>query len=277
MKLQKLMLDGGFTCPNRDGHVGTGGCTFCRTDAFNPSYCRRSASISEQIEAGKRFFAGKYPDMKYLAYFQAYSNTYAPLDVLRQRYEEALSVEDVAGLVIGTRPDCIGDEVLQYLSGLQHQGYSVSIELGVETFNDDTLVRVNRGHTAATSIDAIRRCATAGIDLCIHLILGLPLEDREKILHQTDIINALPIQAIKLHQLQVLEGTVMAAEYAAHPEHFHFMDIEAYIGLAAAFLSRLRSDIRIERYAAAAPPDLLIAPRWGLKPSEMQRKITHLL
>ena len=277
MKLQKLMLDGGFSCPNRDGHVGTGGCTFCRTEAFNPSYCRSSSSIREQLEAGKRFFAGKYPDMKYLAYFQAYSNTYASLDVLRQRYEEALSVEDVVGLVIGTRPDCISNDVLPYLASLQEKGYLITLELGIESFYDRTLHRINRGHTVKDSLTAIQRCADSGIKTTIHLIVGLPGETKEDILAETDFINRLPIHAIKLHQLQILKGTKMAQEYANHPEDFLSMNIDEYASLVAEFISRLRKDIHIERFASSAPSDLIIAPRWGLKPSEVQQRIEEKL
>ena len=277
MKLQKIMLDGGFSCPNRDGHVGTGGCTFCRTDAFNPSYCRSTDSIQEQIFAGKRFFAGKYSNMKYLAYFQAYSGTYAPLELLHQRYEEALSVEDVVGLVIGTRPDCIADDTLQYLGELQNQGYLISLELGVESFYDRTLLRVNRCHTAQDSISAIQRCAKADIYTTIHLILGLPGETREDILAETDITNQLPINAIKLHQLQILKGTPMAIEYATHPEEFLAMNIDDYVELAATFISLLRKDIHLERFAASAPSELIISPRWGLKPSEVQLRIEEKL
>lgn len=277
MKLQKIMLDGGFTCPNRDGRVGTGGCTFCRTDAFNPSYCRSTSSIREQLEAGKRFFAGKYPEMKYLAYFQAYSNTYAPLSILAQRYEEALSVEDVVGLVIGTRPDCVEDEVLQFLVNLQQKGYLISLELGVESFYDKTLQRINRGHSAATSISAIKRSADMGLETGIHLILGLPGETKEEILYETEIINTLPIHSIKLHQLQILKGTAIAKEYEEHPNDFLSMNIDDYADLVAAFISRLRKDIHVERFASSSPTDLIIAPRWGLKPSEVQRKIEERL
>ena len=271
------MLDGGFSCPNRDGRVGTGGCTFCRTDAFNPSYCRRSTSISEQLEAGKRFFAGKYPDMKYLAYFQAYSCTYAPLAVLKQRYEEALSVEDVVGLVIGTRPDCLDDDVLHYLDELQQKGFLITLELGVESFYDKTLRRVNRGHSAQDSITAIRRCVQAGIDTTIHLILGLPGETKDELMAETSIINSLPITAIKLHQLQILKDTAMAEEFAKHPEDFLSMSINDYVELVTSFISRLRKDIRIERFAASAPSELIISPRWGLKPSEVQQRIEEKL
>jgi len=277
MKLQKIMLDGGFTCPNRDGRVGTGGCTFCRTDAFNPSYCRSTSSIREQLEAGKQFFARKYPEMKYLAYFQAYSNTYAPLETLIQRYEEALSVEDVVGLVIGTRPDCVEDDVLHYLAGMQDKGYLISLELGVESFYDKTLQRINRGHNAEASISAIRRSAEMGLDTGIHLILGLPGETKEEILNETDIINTLPIRSIKLHQLQILKGTSMAKEYAEYPEDFLPLSINDYADLVATFITLLRKNIHVERFASSSPVELIIAPRWGLKPSEVQRIIEEKL
>ena len=277
MKLQKIMLDGGFSCPNRDGRVGTGGCTFCRTDAFNPSYCRRSTSIREQLEAGKRFFADKYPDMKYLAYFQAYSSTYAPLSVLKQRYEEALAVEDVVGLVIGTRPDCLDIDVLHYLDELRQKRFLITLELGVESFYDKTLQRINRGHSAQDCITDIRRCAKVGIDTTIHLILGLPGETKEELLAETSIINSLPITAIKLHQLQILKDTAMAEEFAKHPEEFLSMSIDDYVELVTSFISRLRKDIHIERFAASAPSELIISPRWGLKPSEVQQRIEEKL
>jgi len=215
--------------------------------------------------------------MKYLAYFQAYSSTYAPLDLLRQRYEEALSVEDVVGLVIGTRPDCVGDDVLQYLADLKKKGSLISLELGIESFYDNTLQRVNRAHTVQDSISAIHRCADAGIETTIHLMIGLPGETREDILAESDIINRLPIHAIKLHQLQILKGTTMATEFARNPEEFYTMGIDDYVELVASFISRLRKDIRIERFAASAPANLIIAPHWGLKPGEVQRKIEEKL
>jgi radical SAM protein (TIGR01212 family) len=215
--------------------------------------------------------------MKYLAYFKAYSNTYASFDVLRHRYEEALSVEDVVGLVIGTRPDCIEDDVLQYLADLQDKGFLITLELGIESFYDKTLQRINRGHSVEDSLTAIQRCADAGINTTIHLILGLPGETKADILAETDIINDQPIQSIKLHQLQILEGTVIAQEFANHPEDFLSMNIDEYASLVAEFISRLRKDIHIERFASSAPSDLIIAPRWGLKPSEVQQRIEEKL
>ena len=266
----KLVLDAGFSCPGR--------CSFCDNAAFHPAYSTRSKSISRQLDEGIAFHAARgRTEGPYLAYFQSYSNTYAPLDVLRQRYEEALSVEDVVGLVIGTRPDCIKDDILQYLASLQDEGYLITLELGIESFYDKTLLRINRGHTVEDSLNAIHRCADANINTTIHLILGLPGETKANILVETDIINHLPIQSIKLHQLQILKGTVIAQEYARHPEDFLSMNIDEYATLVAEFISRLRKDIHIERFASSAPSDLIIAPRWGLKPSEVQKRIEEKL
>ena len=265
------MLNAGFTCPNRDGHVGVGGCSFCRTESFNPSYCH--GTITQQLEAGKWFFAGKYPEMRYLAYFQAFSNTYGPLELIRQRFEEALAVEDVVGLVIGTRPDCISDELLSYLQELQRQGKSIFIELGVESLHDRTLIRVNRGHSAQCSIDCINRCAAAGFPVCIHLIFGLPGETEEDILHQADILNTLSIASIKIHQLQILRDTRMAEDWQQHPADFLSLDVDQYASLVASFIHRLNPAIHIERFASSAPPALLLHPRWGLKPAEVQKII----
>lgn len=275
MKLQKIMIDAGFTCPNRDGKVGLGGCTFCRTESFSPAYCK--GSIAQQIAKGKKFFEGKYPEMKYLAYFQAFSNTYAPLDVLKERYEEALAQEDVVGIVIGTRPDCIADDVILYLQELQEKGIKVMVEIGLESLYDKTLVRVNRGHIAAQGTDAIARCTKAGLPVCTHIIFGLPGETREEIIAEADLLNALPISNVKIHQLQVLKGTKMEQEWQQHREDFLSMSVDEYAQLVADFVKRLRKDIVVERFASSAPPELIIAPCWGLKPSEIQKLIDNII
>ena len=277
VKLQKIMLDGGFTCPNRDGRVGHGGCTFCQCESFNPDYCRRHKSIREQIEAGKEFFKGKYPDMKYLAYFQTYSSTYAPVEVLRCRYEEALEAEDVVGLVIATRPDCIDASVLALLVSIRDRGFSVVVELGCESFYDRTLHRVNRGHTAQHSVDAIRLCNDYGIPVTVHLMLGLPGESVDDILAQTELINSLPIASMKLHQLQILRGTAMAREWSERPEDFLSFNLESYSRLVAGFVRRLRDDISIERYASSSPREMLLSPRFGVKPSVVEARVKALL
>ncbi len=215
--------------------------------------------------------------MKYLAYFQAYTSTYAPIEELRRKYDEALSVPDVVGLVVSTRPDCVDDEVLSLLDSIRCRGYSVTLELGCESFYDRTLERVNRGHTAAQSVEAIRLCHKYGIPLTVHLMLGLPGETRGDILHEADVLNALPITSLKLHQLQILRGTRMAEEWERCPEDFLHFTLDSYVRLVADFIRLLRSDIHIERYASSAPGDILLAPRFGVKPAEVERRVKEII
>ncbi len=269
-KIQRIMIDAGFTCPNRDGSRGRGGCSFCRTESFCPKYCH--GSISEQLKAGKRFFAGKYPNMKYLAYFQPFSNTYAPLPVLKERYEEALSDPDVVGLVIATRPDCLPFETIEYLKELSGRT-SLLVELGVESFYDRTLKRIGRGHDAHSSIDAIRRCSEAGLNVGIHLIAGLPGESIEDILHEADILNEQSIQSLKIHQLQILKGTRMADDWEKNRADFLSFTAESYADCIASFLARLKPSIKVERVASSAPSELLLHPRWGKKPQEIWQMV----
>lgn len=247
LRLQRLPLDGGFTCPNRDGTLGAGGCSFCDNRAFHPAYTK-GKGIAEQIDAGIAFHSrrGRKAD-GYLAYFQAFTNTYAPLPVLASRYGEALSHPQVKGLVVGTRPDCVDPEKLDYLAQLKRQGSIVEVEYGIESVYDDTLERVRRGHTFACSREAI--CATArwGLPVGGHLIIGLPGETRERILSSASLLNALPLSFLKIHQLQILKGTAMEQEYKAHPEAFLRLGPDAYIELLADFLERLRPDIAIGR------------------------------
>lgn len=263
-KVQKISLDAGFTCPNRDGTKGRGGCTYCNNHTFNPDYCRERRSITEQVAEGIRFFARKYPDMKYLAYFQAYSNTYDTLAAIRQKYEEALATKEVVGLIIGTRPDCVSDALLDYLAELRKQTF-VMLEYGIESTSNATLERINRGHTYEEAIDTIHRTAERHIPVGAHLILGLPGETREQILRHADHLSALPLTSVKLHQLQIIRGTAMARAYETHPEHFRLYTVEEYIDLIIAFMERLRPDIHIDRFISQSPPSLLIAPNWGLK------------
>lgn len=273
MKLQRIMIDGGFGCPNRDGRVGTGGCTYCRNDAFAPDYCRQSRSIAEQIRAGKQFFDRRYPQMQYLAYFQSYSGTYAPVEVLRQRYDEALSESDVVGLVIATRPDCLPDEVLDLLQEYA-QRVSLKVEVGVESFDDQVLRRIHRGHDSLCAEQAIRRLAERQIPVGVHLILGLPGESREQMLEGARRLANLPVQSLKLHQLQILEGTPMAEDYRLHSADFvTFPTAADYVMLVREFVALLRPDIQVERIVAECPPNLLIAPRWGLKPAVVEQML----
>lgn len=271
-KVQKISINGGFTCPNRDGSVGRGGCTFCNNQTFNPEYCRTELSVTEQLQEGIRFFGRKYPTMRYLAYFQAYTSTYDNIDRLIARYEEALSVEGVVGIIIGTRPDCMPSALLDYLSELAQKTF-VTVEYGVESTLDTTLQRINRGHDYATAIDAITRTAQAGIITGAHLILGLPGESHDDILSHATRLSQLPLHTIKLHQLQLIKGTVMGNEYITHPEHFDIPDINTYIDRAIDFVELLRPDIVVERFVSQSPAELLIAPHWGVKNHEFTARL----
>ncbi|WP_337569826.1 TIGR01212 family radical SAM protein [Hallella sp.] len=264
-RVQKISVDAAFSCPNRDGRLSLGGCTFCDNKTFNPSYCDRGKSITQQLEEGKAFFAKKYPEMKYLAYFQAYSNTYAPLEELKRKYEEALAVDDVVGLVIGTRPDCVSDEALDYLQQLNQHTFLI-VEYGIESANDNTLRRINRGHTFDCSRQAIIKAHQRGIITCGHIILGLPGEDEEEMIHQASTISQLPLDILKLHQLQIIKGTPLAKEYEAHP--FHVFSAEEYVNLVIRYVSQLRNDLVLERFVSQSPPNMVIAPKWGLKNHE---------
>ncbi|WP_418851515.1 TIGR01212 family radical SAM protein [Prevotella sp.] len=273
-RVQKISIDAGFSCPNRDGHISHGGCTFCDNRTFNPSYCQPSKSITEQITEGKEFFRHKYPDMKYLAYFQAFSNTYATLDTLQRRYEEALSAEDVVGIVIGTRPDCVSDEILNYLESLNQQTFMI-VEYGIESVSDDTLRRVNRGHNFECSRRAIIETHNRDILTGAHIILGLPGESAEDNVRQADIISALPIDILKLHQLQIIRGTQLAAEYERQP--FNLYTADEYIDLCRRYIERLRPDMVLERFVSQSPKELLVAPKWGLKNYEFANRFVNYM
>lgn len=263
-KVQKISINAGFTCPNRDGSVGYGGCTYCNNQTFNPAYCHTDKSVSRQLEEGKLFFAHKYPEMKYLAYFQAYTNTYGALEELKRKYEEALGVEDVVGLVIGTRPDCMPDTLLDYLEKLARHTFLL-VEYGIESTDDNTLARINRGHTFAVSADAVRRTAARGILTGGHIILGLPGEDKGMLVKQAGVLSELPLTTLKLHQLQLIKGTRMAAEYEQAPEAFHLYTADEYIDLVIDYVEHLRPDIVLERFISQSPKELLLAPDWGVK------------
>ena len=271
-KVQKISVDAGFTCPNRDGQIGYGGCTFCNNQTFNPEYCRKEHDISRQLQEGIRFFGRKYPTMRYLAYFQAYTNTYASLDTLTARYEEALSVPGVVGIIIGTRPDCMPPELLRYLARLAQHTF-VTVEYGVESTLDRTLQRINRGHDFAASADAIRRTAAAGVLVGAHLILGLPGETRAQMLDHARRMSQLPLDTLKLHQLQLIRHTRMAREYEERPQDFHLYAVDEYIDLAIDFVERLSPRIAIERFVSQSPASLLIAPNWGLKNHEFTARL----
>jgi len=273
-RVQKISIDAGFSCPNRDGHIGVGGCIYCDNRTFNPSYCNGGHGIKEQIDAGKRFFARKYPDMKYLAYFQAFTNTYAPLDTLRRMYCEALSVEDVVGLVIGTRPDCVSEELLGYLAELARSSF-VILEYGIESANDETLLRINRGHCFECVRRAVAMTAERGIVCGGHVILGLPGEDDEEIIRQAAEISSLDLDILKIHQMQVIRGTRLADEYAEHP--FRIFSVDGYISLLAEYIQYLRPSLVLERFVSQSPSRMLVAPKWGLKNYEFTNLFDNYL
>lgn len=269
-KVQKISIDAGFSCPNRDGRLGVGGCVFCDNKTFNPSYCDRKKTITSQLEEGKRFFANKYPNMKYLAYFQAFTNTYAPINTLKAMYEEAIGVGDVVGLVIGTRPDCVSDELLDYLAELNKRTFLI-VEYGIGSANDGTLRRINRGHTFEQSNVAIEKTHGRGIITGGHVIIGLPGEDAGESLRQARVISSLPLDILKIHQLQVIRGTKLAQEYAEKP--FHVYSLDEYIDLIVRYIPLLRDDLTLERFVSQSPEELLIAPRWGIKNHEFTDKL----
>ena len=273
-RVQKISIDAGFTCPNRDGRIGIGGCIFCDNKSFNPSYCSHKKSITEQLEDGKRFFAKKYPEMKYLAYFQAYTNTYDTVDKLKQLYEEALKVEDVVGIVIGTRPDCVSSELLDYLEELNKRTFLI-VEYGIESCNDDTLRYINRGHDFACTRKAVEETAKRGIYVGGHVIMGLPGEDASESLRQAPIISSLPLTMLKIHQMQIIKGTRLAKIYKERP--FHLYTIEEYIDLITQYIGLLRSDLVLERFVTQSPPEMLIAPKWGLKNYEFTNLLNNRL
>ena len=264
-KAQKLSVDAGFSCPNRDGTLSTGGCTFCNNQTFSPAYCRASESITGQLERGKQFFARKYPSMRYLAYFQAYTNTYAPLPRLAELYEEALRVPGVVGLVVSTRPDCVSDELLRYLSELNRRTFLI-MEYGVESASDATLRRIHRGHTFSQAADTIRRTAAEGIRVGAHIILGFPWESHDELMRQADEVARLPLTTLKLHQLQIIRGTALAEEYLRQP--WPMPSAEEYVRLVADYISHLPPTLVLERFVSQSPPQMVIAPRWGLKNHE---------
>ena len=282
-RVQKISIDAGFSCPNRDGKISTGGCTFCSNEAFNPSYCRPEKSIKQQIEEGIEFHQRRYRRAnKYLAYFQPFSNTYKPLEELKGIYQQAFEAIDsplptgprrndmtskalekpeIIGIVIGTRPDLIDEGLLQYLNEIQKTHY-VMLEYGVESVYDETLKRVNRGHDFATAERAIRMTAEYGIPCGAHFIFGLPSESKTMMLDAADVISQLPLTTVKFHQLQIFKGTKMAEEYLEHPEHFHLFDLEEYIDFVIDFAERLNPDIVIERFAGEVPPRYLVSEPW---------------
>lgn len=281
-RLQKIVLDAGFTCPNRDGKVGRGGCTYCDNAAFHPSYSTSGKSLHQQLDEGIEFHKVRYRTTEhYLAYFQSFSNTYAPLERLRELYGEALSHPDVVGIVIGTRPDCVDEEKLDYLADLNQgrvlKGWTrtlsgdgtrtapiVIVEYGIESCYDSTLERINRGHDFDTACKAVKMTAERGIDVGAHFILGLPGETRQMMLDACSLINDLPLRSVKFHQLQIVKGTQMEKEYAQMPQDFERFSLDEYLDFFVEMLERLRPDLFIERFVGEVPPRFVNETPWGL-------------
>lgn len=272
-KVQKISLNAGFTCPNRDGSKGRGGCTYCNNQSFSPGYGKPRKSITEQMGDGVQFFSRKYPEMKYLAYFQSYTNTYDSIDVLTDKYKEALAYPGTVGLIVGTRPDCMPPELLDYFQALSKKTF-VMIEYGVESTLNHTLKRVNRQHTYEESVQMIRETAGRGIPVGAHMILGLPGETREEVVNHANVLSQLPLTTLKLHQLQIIRGTAMAREFRETPEAFDLFELEEYIDLCVDFAERLHPDIFIERFTSQSPKKLLIAPTWDQKNHVVTEMIT---
>ena len=277
-RIQKLTIDAGFSCPNRDGTVGRGGCTYCLNDAFNPSYCSPLKSVSQQLDEGIEFHQNRYRRAgAYLAYFQAFSNTHAPLSDLKQIYAPAINRPDIKGIVIGTRPDCVDNEKLDYFAELSRKMF-VSIEYGIESCSDLTLKRINRGHTFAQAVTAVSETQKRGIHTGAHFIFGLPGESVEDWMNAIHIINMLPINSIKFHQLQIIKGTAMEQEYQSKQADFHHFTMDSYISFITDFTEKLNPEFVIERFAGEVPPRFLSVNNWGTQRYDVVlNKIEQLL
>ncbi len=265
-RVQKVTVDAGFTCPNRDGTVSTGGCIYCNNDSFNPSYNTAKNSITRQIEEGIEYLKRRYRNnlRKFIVYFQPYSNTYAPLSVLKRYYEEALAIEEVVGLTIGTRPDCIDEEKLDYLQ-LLAENYDITLEYGLESLSDDTLKRVNRGHNVQSFFDALEMSKNRNIKICTHLIIGFPWEEKQQWIESADILSGLPFDFLKIHHLHIVKNTTLALQYKKTP--FPLLTPDIYMEILSEFLEHLNPKIVIQRLFGESPPSMLIAPKWGIRNS----------
>lgn len=275
-KIQKITVNAGFICPNRNGEKSTGGCIYCNNASFSPEYAMTVSSVVEQIKRGKEFFSRKYPDMRYIAYFQSYTSTNAPISQLMKMYSEVLAQEKVDGIIIGTRPDCMPQSLLDKLQALADKHF-IMIEYGAESANDRTLRFINRCHTWADTVDAVKRTADAGIPVGLHFILGLPGEQRNDILKTIRCINTLPVSTVKFHQLQIIKGTPLARMVNDGFNDFIHFSPESYADLCIEILQTLRPGITVERFLSQAPPDMLIYPKWGLKNYQFTSMIENRL
>ncbi|MEE2931018.1 MAG: TIGR01212 family radical SAM protein [Bacteroidota bacterium] len=277
IRVQKVSINAGFTCPNQDGTKGLGGCTYCNNNTFNPYYCTPKKSITEQIEEGIVFFSTKYKTQKYLAYFQAYTNTYSSFSILKKKYQEALNHDDIIGLVIATRPDCISEEILDHLEGLSNQGHFIKLEFGLESTLNRTLSLINRCQTHEDAIRAFNLSKNRGLHLGGHLILGLPGESRDDMIHHASIISSLPVNTLKIHHLQIVKHTMMANQFKEDPSFFTFFTLDEYIDLIVDFLEKLNPEIIVERFFSESPENLLIFPKYGLKNFEVKSLVEKRL
>lgn len=275
-RVQKISLDTGFTCPNRDGTKGVGGCTYCNNNSFNPDYCEPKKSITNQLDEGISFFKDRYKTQQYLAYFQAYTNTYGDIQLIKELYTEAINHPKVIGLVIGTRPDCINEELVNFLSHLAKNHY-ISLEFGIESTLNRSLEKINRCHTFEETVAAYDLAKDKGLHLGAHIIMGLPGESREDMLHHAEKLNKLPINTLKIHHLQIVKHTKMALQYKEDPSYFQLFSIDEYLDFITDFIALLRPNIIIERFISQSPYHLLIAPKWGLKNFEIVPKIENKL
>ncbi|MCM1291863.1 MAG: TIGR01212 family radical SAM protein [Prevotella sp.] len=277
LKVQKISIDAGFTCPNRDGTISHGGCIYCNNKSFSPSYCSAEKSPEQQLAEGKNFFSRKYPSMKYLAYFQAYTGTFSSdTKHLLSLYHRALKVADVVGLVIGTRPDCLHSQLIKELSEI-NKTYPVFIELGAETSNNQTLKLINRGHKWDDTVAAVNLCRYNNLDVGLHLIAGLPGENIDDILKTIDLVSRLPIQSIKLHQLQIIRDTPLERLVNSGVLKVELFSVEDYLNLCLEIVKRIPRSIAIERFVSQAPANLLVAPKWGLKNYEFTNRLHNNL
>ncbi len=277
-RIQKISLHAGLTCPNRDGSIGVGGCSFCNNDAFITEYCSPHKPISQQIIEGKLFVQRRYKKaQKYFAYFQAYSNTYTSIENLRVLFKEVQKFPEIIGFIIGTRPDCIDEQKLEFFAQLRKHYYLV-LEYGVESIYDSTLLAINRGHTYEVSKNAIQMTADYGIHVGAHIIVGLPGETQEMIMAEAFELSQLPLHSLKLHQLQIVAGTRFAQEYEQNPHKFQLFSPELYIPFIAEFVSKLSPTIKIERLAGDSPIRVRIAPVWqGVKYESFVQKFEEYM
>lgn len=277
-KVQKISVNAGFSCPNRDGTISRGGCIYCLNESFTPGYCLSDANrgVTAQLNVGKAFFARKYPEMKYLAYFQSFTNTFAPASSLEPLYREAISCEDVVGLVVGTRPDCLPDDTIRLLGEFGKE-IPIFVELGAETSHNNTLKLINRGHDWQTVCHAAERLHTAGLHVGLHLIAGLPGESNEDVLQTVERACKLPIESLKLHQLQILKGTTLARMHENGTIAVNGFTLEGYLDLCCDIIAKVPHHICIERFLASAPPASVISPRWGLKNHEFTNLLHNRL